>query len=186
MAVVDQLLRLYAQSIFGKAGALKALKLTRNQRKRLRDTITADLRACGALLYPEVRLPEVSKEALQEADRIGVNLWAQTLRRQKSFDRGRKVFHWEHVNPIACIQELCEAAKSEEAVLDALARLRVAWILKREDKELTRLGSGVSGRTPKGRTGTQGSFWSSARVTTANANRTRQLQRTLGLDVCPC
>jgi hypothetical protein len=137
MAVVDQLLRLYAQSIFAKAGALKALALTPNQRKRLCETITAEIRACGGLLYPEVRVPEVSKAALQEADRIGVNLRAQTWRSQPSFDRGRKAFHWEHVNPIACIQEACEAAESEEAILDALARLRVAWILKREDQELT-------------------------------------------------
>lgn len=51
------------------------------------------------------------------------------------------MFHWEHVDPISCIRVACEGVGSEGAVLEILkARLRVAWILKREDQELTRLG----------------------------------------------
>lgn len=141
MAIVDQLLQLFARAIFAKANALKAWELTRNQRKRLRSSITAEIRACGGLVYPEVLAPEVSEAALQEAERRGVNIGAQTWHTQSSFDKGRKVFHWEHVDPIACIQKACEAARSEEAVLEILrTRLRIAWILKREDRELTGLG----------------------------------------------
>jgi hypothetical protein len=142
MAVVDQLLLLFARSIFAKACALRSLELTGNQRKRLRSSITAEIRTCGGLLYPEVRAPEVSEAALQEAERMGVkDICAKTWTTQPSFDAGRKVFHWEHADPIACIQEACEGAGSEEAVLEILkTRLRTAWILKREDRELTRLG----------------------------------------------
>jgi hypothetical protein len=140
MAVVDQLLHLFARSIFAKARALSSLELTRNQRKRLRASITAEIRACGGLLFPEVLAPEVSEAALQEAERLGVKICEQTWHSQSSFDAGRKVFHWEHVDPISCIQEACEAAGSEEGVLETLrTRLRIAWILKREDRELTRL-----------------------------------------------
>lgn len=140
MVVVDQLLKLFAQSIFAKARALKSLELTRNQRKRLRASITAEVRACGGLLYPEVRAPEVSEAALQEAQRLGVRIGEQTWHSQSSFDKGRKVFHWEHVDPISCIQKACEAAGKMEAVLEILrTRLRIAWILKREDRELRRL-----------------------------------------------
>jgi hypothetical protein len=141
MAVIDQLLRLFAQSIFAKAAALKSPDLTPNQRKRLRSTITADIRACGGLLYPEALPPEVSEAALREAGRLGVDIYRQNWHSQSSFDKGRKVFHWEHVDTISSIQEACEVAGSAEAVLEVLrTRLRVAWILKREDKELTRLG----------------------------------------------
>jgi len=90
---------------------------------------------------PRSSRPRSAKPPLREAESIGVDLCAQTWHSQSSFDAGRKVFHWEHVDPISCIQEACEGAGSEEAVLEILrARLRIAWILKREDRELTRLG----------------------------------------------
>src|SRR5262249_38012358 len=114
-------------------------------------SITAEIRTCGGLLYPEVLAPEVSEAALQEAERLGVNIWAQTWHSQSSFDAGRRVFHWEHVAPISSIQEACEGAGCEEAVLEILkARLRIAWILKREDRELTRLGLRSNRPDPEG------------------------------------
>src|SRR5262245_12792984 len=141
MAVVEQLLQLFTRSIFAKVSALRSLELTWNQRKRLRSSITAEIRACGGLLYPEILTPEVSEAALREAEKIGVDICAQTWHSQSSFDAGRELFHWEHVDPISSIQEACEGAGCEEAVLAILkARLRIAWILKREDRELTRLG----------------------------------------------
>jgi hypothetical protein len=151
MAVVDQLLQLFARSLFAKVSAVKSLELTQNQRKRLRSSITAEIRACGGLLYPEVLAPEVSEAALQEAQRIGVRICEQTWRSQPSFDAGRLLFHWEHVDPISCIQESCEGAECEEAILDILkTRLRIAWILKREDRELTRLGFRSQRADPEG------------------------------------
>jgi hypothetical protein len=141
MAVFHQLLQLYAHSIFSKTNALARLELSPNQRKRLRASITADIRTCGLLIYPEVKLPEVSEAAQREAERIGIRICDMTWYNQTAFDKGRKVFHWEHVNPISCIQKSCEEAKSEEEIVDILMRqLRIAWILKREDAELTRLG----------------------------------------------
>lgn len=141
MAVVDELLKLFARSVFAKVTALRSLSLNRNQRKRLRSSITAELRACGGLLYPEVRTPEISVAALREAELISVDLRAHTWQSQSQFDKGRRLFHWEHVDPISCIEAACAAAGSEEAVLEILrTRFRIAWILKREDRELTRLG----------------------------------------------
>jgi hypothetical protein len=141
MVIVDELLQLFARSVFAKVGALRLLDLTRNQRKRLKSSITAEIRACGGLLYPEVLTPEVSEAALWEAERIGVDIRVHTWHSQSLFDAGRKLFHWEHVDPIACIREACERSESEEAILTILkTRLRIAWILKREDRELTQLG----------------------------------------------
>jgi hypothetical protein len=151
VAIVDELLQLFARSIFAKATALKSLDLTRNQRKRLRSSITAEIRACGGLLYPEVLTPEVSEAALREAELIPVDLLAQTWYSQSRFDRGRRVFHWEHMDPISCIQEACAAAGSEQTVLEIMrTRLRIAWILKREDRELTRLGFRSDRPDPEG------------------------------------
>ena len=82
MAVVEQLLQLFARSIFAKINVLRSLELTQNQRKRLRSSITAEIRACGGLLYPEVLTPEVSEAALREAELIPVDLRAQTWHSQ--------------------------------------------------------------------------------------------------------
>jgi hypothetical protein len=117
------------------------LELSPNQRKRLRASITAEIRSCGGLLYPKVLTPEISKAARREAKRLGVDLCNHTWQTQSSFDKGRKVFHWEHADPISCIQEVCEKAESDEAVLKILkTRMRIAWILKQEDRMLTELG----------------------------------------------
>ncbi len=88
----------------------------------------------------------------------------QTWHSQSSFDKGRKVFHWEHVDPISDIQKACEAAGSEEAVREILrTRLRIAWILKREDRELARLGFRSQRPILRRRTGLPESCWSSVR-----------------------
>jgi hypothetical protein len=169
VAVVDELLQLFARSIFAKAAALRSLDPKPNHRRRLRSTITAEIRACGGLLYPEVLKPEVSEAAFREAELIPVDLRAQTWHSQSRFDRGRRVFHREHVDPISCIQEACEGAESEQAVLEFLrTRLRIAWILKREDRELTRLGFQATARIPRRHTRLPGSYSSNARPQTPN------------------
>jgi hypothetical protein len=115
--------------------------LNPRQRTWLRKSITYDIRTCGALLFPDVLKPEISKAAQEEAVRAGMLLHTMTWHDQAKFDRGRKTFHWEHVNPVSGIQNKCMEAKSEEAILETLkTSLRIAWILKREDQELTRLG----------------------------------------------
>jgi integrase/recombinase XerD len=60
---------------------------------------------------------------------------------QPSFDAGREIFHFEHVVPVSAVRTACCHQNSEGAVFAILkSRLRVAWILKSEDAELTRLG----------------------------------------------
>lgn len=139
--MIDQPLELFARAILAKVNALTSPELKPNQRKRLRKSITEDIRTCAGLLFPDVVSPAVSKAAQLEADRTGVALYEKTWYDQTTFDPGRKVFHLEHIHPISAIQKECEQAKSEDAILRVLkTRLRLAWILKQEDKELTRLG----------------------------------------------
>jgi hypothetical protein len=86
-------------------------------------------------------VPEVSEAALVEARRSGVNLFEKSWHDQSAFDGGRKTFHFEHVQPVSVIRKLCMECRSEFEVQNVLEKeLRVAWILKLEDAELTRLG----------------------------------------------
>lgn len=141
MAIVDDLLGIFASSIFAKSTALRSIDLTPNQRRRVRKSITDDIKACGGILYPEVKQVEVSKAAYEAAKLLKIDLGACGWNKQSSFDKGRKVFHWEHVDPVSCIQEACLKADSPNQIAAILKeRIRIAWILKSEDRELTRLG----------------------------------------------
>lgn len=83
----------------------------------------------------------VSEAALAEAEHLKVDLRTQNWHDQPSFDARREIFHFEHVVPVSAIRAACCDQESERAVLAVLkGRLRVAWILKSEDAELTRLG----------------------------------------------
>src|SRR6266446_4643849 len=100
MAAIDQLRELFARSIFAKINALRCLELTRNQRNRLRRSISEDIRNCGGLMFPDVISPEVSRAAQREAERIGINICTMNWHNQTAFDSGRQIFQWEHVNPV--------------------------------------------------------------------------------------
>jgi hypothetical protein len=97
----------------------------------------------SSITQGETCLPEYAAGIMEneKAQLVPVGLRAQAWHSQSRFDQGRRKFHWEHVDPISCIQEACAGAGSEEAVLELLrARLRIAWITKQEDHELRRLG----------------------------------------------
>jgi len=136
MVTLDDLLKLFAQSIHAKATALRTLELTASQRARLRESISDDIKKCTNFIPPEV-----SVAAHDEAQPLGVDLSTKNWHDQPSFDAGREIFHFEHIVPVSAIRTMCESAESADATFSVLrTKLRVAWILKREDLELTRLG----------------------------------------------
>jgi len=137
-ATLDELLLPFAQSIYVKCRTFNELeeKMSRSQRARLLEAISTDIKKCSNYLTPEV-----SREALKESEKRDIDLYTKNWHDQNKFDRGRLLFHFEHCVPISAIVKECQKQCSEEAILDILKRkLRVAWILKSEDKELTRLG----------------------------------------------
>jgi hypothetical protein len=142
MAMIDEVLEHFARAIFFKARALKSPELGPNQKKRLRKSINEDIRHCGGLIFPDMKPYGVSTAAHEEATRLNVkDICTQTWHTQTRFDAGRRTFHLEHVFPVISIMKECMSENSHEAVLRILqSRLRVAWILKKEDRELTRLG----------------------------------------------
>lgn len=136
MVTLDDLLRPFAQSIHAKAVALRTLQVSASQRARLRESISDDIKKCTNFITPEV-----SVAAHDEAEPLGVDLSTKNWHDQPSFDAGREIFHFEHIVPVSALRAMCENTESPDDTLSVLrTRLRVAWILKREDLELTRLG----------------------------------------------
>ena len=132
----DALLPAFARSIWAKARALNDPDLTNRGRVRLLESISDDIKK-----YSDFVQPEASRAALQRAAQLEVDLCAKGWHDQPTFDAKRQVFHWEHVRPVSAVRKACVEAASEVDVADALQRLlRVAWILKEEDRVLTRLG----------------------------------------------
>lgn len=144
MASTDDLLKPFASSIYVKASTLKSVELSSSQRARLRESISDDIKKCTNFIEPEV-----SEAALAEAEHLQEDLRTKNWHDQPSFDAGREIFHFEHVVPVSAIREACCAENSEGGVLAVLkSRLRVAWILKSEDAELTRLGHRINRPDP--------------------------------------
>jgi len=114
-----------------------ALFLTRHEKARLKESIGSDIRkACDLLATVEV-----SEAAHEEATRLDIDLRTKGWHDQHGFDRGRELFHFEHIIPVGAICTAAIAQTSVQGVLQVLrTNLRVVWILKSEDRELTRLG----------------------------------------------
>jgi hypothetical protein len=127
----------FARSLRAKARLLHA-GLTPRQDARLRESLSDDIENCD-IVTPDLRPPEVSAAALAAAPE-GIVLYREAWHSQPRFDPGRAVFHVEHVVPVRSLREDCIAATTEDAVVGVLAGIRVAWILKSEDRELSRLG----------------------------------------------
>jgi len=124
-----------------KVEGMRDPEFSRPQVSRLRESISADLRKLGDMAIPTVRPPFISVAAAARATAIGVNLKGETWHTQTRFDPGRKVFHYEHLMPLAEIIKLLTVAGDERVVLQVLCdNLSVAWITKEEDSRLTKMG----------------------------------------------
>ncbi len=136
MAKINDLLRPFACSILAKARALRELKLTKSQRARLLESISDDIKKCTNFV-----VPKASRVALEEAKQLGIDLCTKNWHDQPRFDRGRKKFHLEHLNPVSVIRAECLLAKTNSKIIQTLKqKLRVVWVLKSEDAKLTELG----------------------------------------------
>lgn len=106
----------------------------------VRSSLTQEIRKLCDALAPEHLRPVVSPSAAQAARVLGVDLCLQAWGRQTAWDPGRRVFHLEHVVPVAEVRARVLLADTVVGIRAALAELKVAWILKTEDAELERLG----------------------------------------------
>lgn len=77
-----------------------------------------------------------SKAALNKAEELSVNLkelnWHN--QRKNGKDPDRKIFHYEHCNPISVLTK--DVLTSDKDIAEILKENVVCWILKSENKEL--------------------------------------------------
>ena len=109
--------------------------LSNTKKKRLySNTIKAVFRSAT----DDKKVEYVSKAALKKAKELGIDLYSMTWLNQNKFDPKRKIFHYEHCNPI---KELRSAVlDTDESTQKILKRDIVCWILKSENKELDKHG----------------------------------------------
>lgn len=135
-ALENEMLLPFAQSIFIKCNAVKKLRLSTSNRARFLESISDDIKKCTNFI-----VPGVSNAAQEKANQIKINICTKNWHDQHKFDKGRSIFHFEHIVPVKSIRDECLSAFSEHEVHEILTtKLRVIWILKSEDYELTRLG----------------------------------------------
>jgi hypothetical protein len=136
MTSIRDLLKPFAESIFAKASAVSGLTLSEKQLKRFRESISDDIRKCS-----NFHKRELSRAAQEQAQVIAVDLLTQDWHDQPRFDPKRRVLQFEHIVPVLTIRKKCLSARTVEEVLSILeVEIRVAWILKEEDRRLTSLG----------------------------------------------
>ena len=79
-----------------------------------------------------------SRAALDMANKMNVNLAHEDWHSQNHFDPGRKIFHYEHCNPISVLAD--QVLKSQKPIPEIIDDNVVCWILKSEDKKLNENG----------------------------------------------
>lgn len=136
----DDLCSLFIVSLLEKAHAFSGDQLSKFQRARLGESMTADIRKLGDMVFPAARTPLLSAAAKEAADALGCDLLSETWHSQKKID-GYKTFTYEHVFPVREIRLALGKAPDVAAATEVLNRmLWVAWITKGEDKRLHELG----------------------------------------------
>lgn len=101
------------------------------KKKRLYTYIT---KAVFRSATDDKKVKYVSKAALLEAKKRGIDLSKMTWTNQTKVDKKRKVFHYEHCNPI---KELREAVlNTSENINEIIKKDITCWILKKENRVL--------------------------------------------------
>jgi hypothetical protein len=119
---------------------------TISDKRHLKASIVFKIRMAGTY-QPRT----ASVNAQKRADELGIGDlrrfdWGDQPSRMK--DPGRKIFHFEHVNPLNNIVESILKSKCETAIRSHIMKIKIAWILKEEDRLLTK-GIGGSWRSKR-------------------------------------
>lgn len=83
-------------------------------------------------------VPYVSKKALAKAKEMGIDLSDKNWHDQTKFDKGRKIFHYEHCNTIKQLR--LAILNTNESIEKILNRNITCWILKSENELLDKNG----------------------------------------------
>ena len=137
----NRLFEIFAAAIFVKIQGLNGGQLSSIGKRRLRESISDDIKKLTDLVVPKISkaASEKAKE-LSKQKGIKIDLENSYWHDQTKFDPGRKIFHREHIVPVKILRGYCEKAKTKAEVHAALKKAKVAWILKDEDRVLTANG----------------------------------------------
>lgn len=131
----------FSVGMWAKRELLLSGVLSARQSGHVKSSLTQDIRKLCDVLVPTYLVPLVSRRAHEAASRLGVDLRATGWHQQLAFDKGRVVFHLDHLETVMDIRTAFLDAPDQAAARDLLAdRLAVAWILKEENAVLDRNG----------------------------------------------
>ena len=112
----------------------------KNKKKWVVETLKIAIRQLELFL-----IPKVSVEANRIAQENGINnlkdmRWKDQEKKMK--DKDRKIFHFEHVFPVAQMKDelLNLQVLNIENIKQIIDRMEIAWILKEENKKLDKKG----------------------------------------------
>lgn len=140
----DALVRPFVVALHAKRVLLDRDGISREQRARVLESMSDDLKKMCDVVVPAVRPASVSREALALTDQLGIDLcqltWHQQQGRKRADERWAAL-HREHVVPILALRNACAAAVDVDTAVGEIDRLlHIAWITKEEDRRLTAAG----------------------------------------------
>jgi hypothetical protein len=140
----DALVRPFVVALQVKRPLLQRSGISREQRARVLESMSDDLKKMCDVVVPCVRPASVSRDALALTERLGVDLcqltWHQQQGRKRADERWASL-HREHVVPILALRTACvDAADVDAAIAEVDRLLHIAWITKAEDRRLTEAG----------------------------------------------
>jgi len=143
----NSIINAFAQAISALCFELKNSKLSTREKRILESTISDILKKIGDL-HPSgasVAAYKMFKDT-HEGD-IRNLTWQQ----QPNYDKGRKIFHREHMIPISSLRQKCIEGPEVENVLQIIQKeIKIVWILKTEDSRLSKNGHRHNRPDPEG------------------------------------
>lgn len=137
------LLEIFALSLFVKVLHLKGnMDLNAYEVKKIKESINCDIRKYTDSLpcmVSKKALDEVSKKQIIKNNKL-VDLFDENWDSQNKFDKGRKIFHYEHLLTVSDLLNMIIKTSNIGEIQEILKQAKVIWILKTENKILNNLG----------------------------------------------
>lgn len=131
----------FSAGMWAKRLLLEEQHLAARQVSAVKSSLTQDIRKLCDVLVPMYLVPFVSRRAHESATSLGVDLAVTGWHQQLSFDKGRAIFHLDHVTTVQDIRSQFLAAPNRSTATQVLGeQLAVAWILKAENAVLDERG----------------------------------------------
>lgn len=106
--------------------------------KKEKSNLKAMLNKCIRIVDDSYQIDRASEKAKKLADIMKIDLTKMSWSNQPKFDKGRKVFVFEHKTPInILVQQMID---NPDNILSILESMQIVWITRDEDAQLNALG----------------------------------------------